>query len=371
MIPNNWDTAPLIKPGDGCSFHRIQLPFMLTDLDLMGAPFKTKEELFAQCKILTFSRDSGSLPVNKLLDLRKQYGFKIVVDVDDWLDLTPTHTLYAHWMKNKIWDKYKSFLPLMDAITVTTPRLAEKMKTINKNVFVIPNGMPFRETRHPALNQFLFNGYHEGDQTRFIWAGGATHYRDLKTQLSGVFRAYPTLNFTMAGYNDTTPDSKLIWDRMERLCSFNYHNPKYQVVHTKPLESYATAFDYQDVALAPLDIADTWVYYKSSLKAYEAGVKRMACIASACPPYTDDLPDDVVTFCKSSSDWIEAIRKHKDLAYAREQGMKLYKWVKRHRNLDVINGYRFQVYDFIKRGGSAEDAPTYEQFTKPVLYGLD
>jgi hypothetical protein len=338
------------------------MPLLFAGLDILNTPFETREAAYANCKVAFFSRDAGTI-MPELLEARKRYGFKIIVDVDDWMELSPTHVLYDGWNKYKIWERFKALLPLADALTVTTQRLADRMlaEKWHTNIFVIPNAMPFKECEYEQVNQFLFKDYHEGEETRFIWGGGVTHYRDIKKNLSGIFRKFPNLNFSMAGYNDSTENSKTFWDKMERLCSNNLHNPRYERICTKPVHSYATSWDYQDVAFAPLDGSDSWNWFKSSLKVYEAGVKKIACIASACPPYTDSNADGV-TYCKTSADWDNAVRKHKDLAYAREQGVKLYNWVKQYRNLETINKFRLQCFDFIHRGGNALDAPTFEEF---------
>lgn len=359
----NYDLIPFIKARSGCDFHRVHVPFVEMGFDPYNiSSFTTEQQVWQAAKLVTFNRDPG-FPMKTLLEARKRYGFKICIDIDDWLELPPSHMLYPSWSRKNVAGIYRELLPKMDAVTVTTERLAVKFRSMNPNVYVIPNAIPF-DSDNQVSRQFRFNGYGKHLDTRFIWAGGSTHFRDLRSILPGVFRAFPTLNFTMAGYNGADLSSRSHWDKMERLCSNNGNNPNYRRIKTMPVNSYANALDNYDVSLAPLDMAEPWNQYKSSLKCYEAGAKKLACIASACPPYTDDLPDNVVTFCKTSRDWQEAIRKHKDIAFAREQGQKLYDWVRSNRNIIQANEYRLQVYNAIHDGLRPGDLPTHEQQLK-------
>jgi hypothetical protein len=108
-------------------------------------------------------------------------------------------------------------------------------------------------------------------------------------------------------------------------------------------------YDEIDVALVPL-VPNSWSACKSSLKCYEAGVKKVAAIVQDCPPYNDDIPRDIVTFCNKNYEWVEAIKRHKDLSFAREQGEKLYEWVKENRNLKKVTELRKQIYQQILHG---------------------
>ena len=159
---------------------------------------------------------------------------------------------------------------------------------------------------------------------------------------------FPQLKFSLAGYNnpDERRGAKNIWDSMERIASGNYHNKNYRRIKTADFDQYAKAYDQIDVALAPLKNND-FNKFKSSLKAYEAGAKRVALIATDTAPYTDDIPRDIVTFCTKNADWVDAIKKHKDVSYVADQAAKLNEWVVANRDLNKMAQSRLEFYNSI------------------------
>ena len=97
-------------------------------------------------KIITYSR-RPHIAFNELLAMRKKYGFKIVIDVDDNLNVPPNHVLYDHFTSRNMWSRFKEMFVQADAMTCTTGRLADNLKAVNDNVFVVPNAMPFTERK--------------------------------------------------------------------------------------------------------------------------------------------------------------------------------------------------------------------------------
>ncbi len=329
------NVVPLVKLGDGCSYYRIHLPFIHMGMDFEKAKKKPLEEHFSTARIVNWSREPG-IKIETLLLKQKEHSFKLIMDVDDDIfSISVKSEFYSpytsHWQ-----ELMKVLIKKSDIITCTTDRLRDRLLKLNENVVVIPNALPI------GLDQYSLPTRTEDEPVRFIYASGATHFWDLRS-IAPVFSHFNNLHFSLAGYNNPTNSNNNPWSKMERICSNNYNNPNYQRLPTKDLFSYMTHFDNANVAIAPLE--DTYFNAgKSSLKAYEAGAKKCAFICSAVPPYTDDLPDDVVTFCKSVKDWKVAIKKHQNIEYATEQGEKLYQWVKENRNLETINQLRINLF---------------------------
>ncbi len=329
---------PMVNLHDGCSFHRIFNPF-----ENMGFNFSEYKEI-KNSKLVTFNR-FPTIPLDQLLALRKEFGFKIVVDIDDYWHLPPNHIIFPNWSKNQIGSKIENMLKLADAVTCTTERLAEKVLPINSNVFVIPNAVPFNDSE---ANQFLLQNPRENEKVSFGYVAGSSHEHDLKT-IKYLFSRLPHLNFTLAGYNNPQESKGItnVWDTMEKICSNNFHNPNYKRLSTKNLSAYMSHYDNIDVAIAPLE-NNSFNTFKSSLKAYEAGIKKCAFVASAIPPYSDDLPNDIAYFCKNNKDWVETFKLlSKNPSLVQEKGEALFEWVKQNRSLEKINELREQIFEHI------------------------
>lgn len=350
----NLKIVPFIHDGDGCSYWRIRKPFEAMGLDLMTDK-KTLEEHLSTCKIVTFNRTPG-FNIETLLKLKMKYGFKVVIDWDDFWRLPQDHLIYKNWNLQRMPELAEEMIKtLADHVTTTTERLAEKIRPINKNVTVIPNAIPIGqgqwETKSDRSYGSVGKSRFQGGKivtdagTRFGYVAGSSHLPDLK-HIGPVLNHFPTIKLSLCGYNnpDEKKGAKNVWDQMERIASFNYHNPNYLRVKTRSFDEYATSYDNIDVAIAPLN-RNSFNAFKSSLKAYEAGAKRVALIASDTAPYTDDIPSSCATFCDKNADWVDAIKKHKDLSFVADQAAKLNEWVEANRDLNKIANDRLEFYN--------------------------
>lgn len=347
----NLKIVPMINPADGCSFWRILKPF-----EAMGLHMEDDKKSLIQhletCKAVTFNRAPGIKP-QQFLELKAKYGFKIIIDWDDWFHLPHDHLIYNDWVRNRMPEIAEEFIKsCADYVTVTTDRLATKMRTLGKEVVVFPNAIPLTDPQFVSdPNRTYGEGRRELTRsgkivdtfgTRFGYVAGSSHLPDLK-HVAPVFNHFPDLKFSLCGYDNPGErrGAKNVWDQMERICSFNYHNQNYRRVKTMGFNDYARCYDGIDVAIAPLK-KNNFNQYKSSLKAYEAGAKRVALICSDNAPYSDDLPRDVVTFCESNADWVDAIKKHKDVNFAADQANKLHEWVVANRDIKKISAQRLE-----------------------------
>lgn len=303
----------------------------------MGFDFTTRTKAqLEEIRIIAFNR------VPQRLDLVRKstnLGAKLLMDLDDHWELYPEHPMYPMWTHNKMPTATIEMIKSVHAVTCTTSRLADKIKPFNKNVYVIPNAIPFE-------GQFLSKGRdHLCRQTRFGYIGGSSHLADIK-RIAGVFNHFPTLDFTLFGYQPMPPGNlgKNVWDQIQAVCNFNGNNPNFRRADSKSLDSYMEHYETIDIAIAPLK--DTpFNTFKSSLKFYEAAAKACAFICSDMAPYSDDVPKDITFMCKTNKEWIDAIKKCKDPNLVSDLGAKSYAWVKEHRNMEKINKLRLEVYE--------------------------
>jgi len=108
-----------------------------------------------------------------LVSQLKQHGVKIVMDLDDYWHINPTHYSYQAFKQNKQHLKILNNIKLADHITTTTPYLADKIKKYAKNVHILPNSIDFN------VRQFQ-NKKQPSDRTRIGYLTGSSHLDDLK-----------------------------------------------------------------------------------------------------------------------------------------------------------------------------------------------
>jgi hypothetical protein len=287
-------------------------------------------EMFSKIRVVYFNRILAKTSPEELQKLKAIYNIKVVMDLDDYWYLYPTHYLYKTWMASNVPDRTEKFMRIADVITCTTERLASKIRPINDNIHVLPNATPLRGQFLPAEANYTPKG------TRFGFVGGTSHLGDLRI-IAPVFQTFSQLDFTLAGYTGRGDSEK-----MRNTCSNYGKNLNFKTTPMIPLDKYMEAYNSLDCCIAPL-MEEDFNAYKSNLKVIEAGSKRCALICSPNKCYTDTVPDDVVTYCKSIKDWKEAIRKHQDIGYTKERGEKLYNWVKANYSLTDVNVKRLDL----------------------------
>ena len=180
--------------------------------------------------------------------------------------ISARHVLYNHWVRNKVGEEIITNLINADAVTVTTALLADKVRKYNKNVYVLPNALPFGKEQ---FNDFKM----KSNTLRFMYTGGDSHFWDIQ-QLKVPFSKInnnPKLNarFTLAGYH---PDHPKQWNAMENSFSLNGKLRGYKRENFKPLRDYMSLYNQSDVCLAPLE-GTHFNQFKSNLKMIEAGCK--------------------------------------------------------------------------------------------------
>lgn len=327
------------RPSAGCDYHRTYLP-----LHYMGYKHfnLTKEEETKQdFRIVYFNR----LPnenIIKFLKIRQDRGWKLVADYDDWLDLPPNHLLYHSFQKNKTFDQSKVAMMNADLVTVTTERLAEKVRQFNKNVHVIPNCLPFGMDQFTEIKS-------ESTHTRFMYAGGNTHFWDI--QLLKIpfqkLNAAKCGNFevVLAGYNAGNETSLAFWNKMERSFNLNGKMKNYVRAESKSLRNYMDHYVNCDVSLIPL-VADSFSGYKSNLKIIEAGCKNIPVICSDVPPYSDFPNRDLIMYANNARTWFEHMKYCADNPnFVKEKGLALGEYVRQHFDLFKANKYRKQLFE--------------------------
>lgn len=293
----------------------------------------------------------------------KRSGCKVIVDIDDYWNLHPTHELYKSYTDNKIPEQTISGLINADWVTTTTDHFAVKIMEYNKNVTVLPNSIDLTE------KQFQENKTYS-DRLRFGWIGGVFHAPDVRLMYEGFKDVFKTVSndkfqFCLGGFNQNeqylflervyTDNYKAIKDKeykkylglIEEKNNHLSDSQSYKRLWGKSVFEYAKLYNDIDVSLVPL-VKTSFNSYKSQIKIIEAGFFKKAVIVSNVMPYTIDCNKKnsiLISPHKRNEGWSTAIKsmilnpnKVEDLA---EQ---MYLTVKDKYNMDNVNVVRDQLY---------------------------
>lgn len=331
---------PIVRQTNGCDYHRIYLPLQNLGFDF-ESHFKKPEMAADTFKVLYFNR----MPldhIDQVLKIQQQYGFKILMDLDDTWILNTNHLIAKDWNRQGIPDIIKKGLKAADHVIVTTARLASIVSPINPNVTVIPNALPYGQ------DQFVGQPHEPRTIRQFIYAGGSTHFWDiqeLKTPFTKLNSERLMAEYVLAGYNDENAPSKTVWDKIEN--SFNLNKKLNGYIRKKclPLKEYMNLYDGADVALIPLE-ENSFTAFKSNLKVLEAGCKYIPAICSNVPPYNDEPRGNVLMFAKNARGWYDHMKYCiKNPTFVKESGLQLGEYVRENYDLTKWNVVRKQIID--------------------------
>jgi glycosyltransferase involved in cell wall biosynthesis len=343
----------LVKPNSGVDYHRITLPLDYWEFDdgdsilRLSANQNLDPKALEGADILFYSM-ACPYNIETILKLKRQYGFKIVLDIDDYWYLHSHHHRSNYWISNRISHKVIASMKTADMVITTHSRLQERISTSNKNVHVVANALPLGfgqfVYRNPVVNPPIL-----------LYASGTSHLHDLEI-IRASLRACSKdaqlrdCTFVLAGYGDTPT-----WNKMLNVCK-NFGN--YGVRPVLSLEKYMDHYDHANVSIAPLE-NNEFNTYKSNLKIIEAGAKKLPIIASAVHPYNlDDVPG--VTLCRTSQDWYKAIKRLlENPQKAKSEGQMLYEYVNRMYNLVDHNKKRKQLFKWIQSRESTNSGILY------------
>lgn len=324
------------QQNSGVGYHRMMLPvyFMPKTYALLTDAL-TDEVLSEGYDIVYINRFIPDVHIDKLKEFRSKYGFKLVIDIDDYWHLDSWHILSSVYPTEAILEHIK----IADLVTTTHERLWNEIRPINSNVAILPNALPYGE------DQFT-DDKTESDKVRFIYAGSITHEKDLrilqfplKKVLSDV-QLKDKVHFRLCGYDDPNPYSRMIWHKM--IHYFTAGLKLGDVQKALPVTEYMNFYNNADATIVPL-VESKFNSMKSNLKVLEAAAKKLAVITSDVQPY-DDCPHTIKV--KNQSEWYRAVKKiAEDSIYRKELGQANYEWCNENYNLHKINVTRKQLFE--------------------------
>lgn len=297
-----------VSENSACNYHRVANPMRyLTDVK-------------AKVPVLFYNR---MLVKHDRLDAIRRQGIKIIIDIDDDVVLGPDHLLYASYRRAGVTETLTGNIQRADVVLTTNAQLADRIKPYNPNIVLVPNALPFDEDQFTRTEPY--------DDRKIIYAGGVTHFEDLKTIQSCV----PRDHMVIAGNDDNSPH----WARIRSLYSF----ARFEAL--RPVCSYMEVYNGHAISVAPL--TDTiFNRCKSNLKTLEAGAKGLAFVASKIHPYDNPLDEGAVLLATSKSQWRTMLKRLlEDEPYRRERAALLARHVRENYSLRRVNEIRRQVIE--------------------------
>jgi len=321
--------------NSGVSYHRLMLPTYYLKKEYALLTDTINDEILSEgFDVVVINRFIQDIRLDELIAYKEKYGFKLVVDIDDFWLLDSWHLLYRVYPTREI----LAHIVCADVVTCTNELLYNEIKPLNPNVHIVPNALPY------GLDQFT-DERTQSDKVRFIYAGGLTHEKDLNIiqfplkRVASDSSLKDKVQFELCGFSDEHEGVAKLWHRMiaNFTANFKIGIVRKELAVTEYMNFYANA----DVTFAPL-VPTKFNSMKSNLKVLEAGAKKIPILVSNTAPY-DTCPYAIKI--NQQTEWYKEIKKlANDSIYRQEVGLANYEWCKENFDLLKINQLREQIY---------------------------
>lgn len=356
----------------GLTYHRQLIPHTNLERNYQGEykvipchdiNLVTDEEL-KTFQIVSFLRMvDDKYQTKKIIDRCKKAGCKVILDIDDYWKLHPTHELANHYKEKNALEQTVEGLELADYVTCTTEHFADRIRQHNPNVLVLSNSI---DTTEPQFE----NKPTSADRLRLGWIGGIYHHKDIRLMYEGfkeVFKDVKNDKFQMClggfGANQVYQFLEVIYtDAYKNIKSDFYRGylseyreqdndlanaQPYKRLWGKSVFQYASLYNEIDVALVPL-VEHNFNSFKSQIKIIEAGFFKKAVIVSNVMPYTIDCNRSnsiLISPDKRNRGWGVAMKSLiLNPNRVEDLGEAMYETVKDKYNMDNVNVSRDQLY---------------------------
>ena len=328
----------IANPTSGVSYHRLMMPMIYLmqnhPEDSCKITNQVDEEEISQGWDVVMMNRTFAFKAETMAEWRDKYGFKLLVDNDDYWHLDPHHILYQVYKLRKIPEDIEDYIKIADVCTCTHERLAEEIYKLNPNVHILPNALPYGDGQFSDVKT-------PSDRVRLFWSGSDTHAADLGLVRNPMQRIYSDgllrtdIKTVMAGYSEA---SKPVWDVM--IAAFtNGLRFQTQIYNFASVEHYMFAYCDSDISLIPL-VGTKFNAMKSNLKVLETAAKKNPAIVSQVDPYLG-LPVNYVT---NQKDWYKHVKALvNDEAMRKEKGQELFDFCNKNFNLHTVNLKRYEI----------------------------
>jgi len=254
------------------------------------APFGAPgEDNIAWADSVVLQREVNDQQLELVAQLQAQ-GKRVVFDIDDYLIDAPEY-LSVHEHCKAMRPKLEAMLRAVDAVSVSTQPLLEKLKPYNDNIYVTPN---YAWSSHEPIQHLPSSDQTEA--TRIIVASSDSVRVDFLVE--ALQELVDTENIELVGIG---PPGDFL--RAAGL-----------PVETAPLmpheqfKAYAASRD-NTIALIPLD-ANEFNRCKSAIKYFDYALAGVPCVCSGVEPYTTAVEGNITgILCPDDTkEWVASVR---------------------------------------------------------------
>lgn len=221
---------------------------------------------------------------------QKERGLKIVVDCDDYLDISEDNPhRIEHELSNAV-EIIKITLGIADLVTTTTEKLAAYLRQFNSKVVVLPNYIDVGLWDLPKLDN-------KSKDVRIGWAGSITHIKDLeyiKEPLTKICKEFDNIRLVFVG-------DKRIGDMFPGCKVENMLGVPFEVWPSK-LHSLRL-----DIGIAPL-ANNTFNQYKSNIKWQEYAIAKIPGVFSKIVYWRKGFDGHFGLMAESKDEWYAHLR---------------------------------------------------------------
>src|SRR5271166_4375640 len=220
---------------------------------------------------------------------------------DDPFEVEHTNPAHRDYNAAATRDSFEFCIRTADLLTCSVEPLAERMRRYNPNVAVCKN----------RIDESLLEVVRPKRDTLVIgWAGGPSHFEDMKEASYGLRRALDWHPDTVQAHF-IGADMRYVVRRAARFTPW--------VAST---DEYYKVIDF-DIGIAPLR-AGVFAMSKSAIKVMEYGALGIPCVASDVAPYRDYVIDGVTGWLvRTPQQWAQRLRELvNDEAMREEMGRK-------------------------------------------------
>lgn len=330
---------------EGCFYHRIWLPIGFLPIpreDKLVTNDVSNPDILKDWDIVYINRGLWEWDAEILSNFRKRYGFKLVIDLDDWWELDPFHIGYNAY-KADFAKRTTDNLAVADIVTCTHERLAEKIRRYNKNVHVVRPALPYGSGQFDVKKD-------PSDKMRVVYCGSLTHEKDVDIlrfpmqRVQGDKALRDNLHMVFSGYTDD-PAYKSIADRMLHSFTCGLKIPGEIRGHREVYE-YMNLYEDTDVSLIPL-LPTEFNSMKSCLKILEGAAAGDAVVVSRVDPYLG-FPEDAVCYVDSQKDWYGYLKALVKFPSERKRiAQKLREYCESEYNMEDVSKQRLDLFNNI------------------------
>ena len=328
--------------GSGSQLWRLEYPFKelrKRGIEAYVIDDAIKEDVVKWADIIILQSIVDKEGIAMIHAYQQERGKKLVVDTDDWIFLNSDNPYQMEHSLTNASEVMKITYGIADMVTTTQSYLAEKIKTVNPNVKVLPNYLHLETWDLP--NKFK----NESDEFRIGWAGSMTHLEDLKlvvNPLKRICKEYPQVKLIFIG--DTRVGDLFDGCNVEATVGTSPH------VWPSRLHSMRL-----DLGIAPLRDTE-FNRCKSRIKFYEYSVAGYPGAYSPTIYKSRNFDGKVGMICENEEQWYRAIKNYIEFPQLRRDiATRAYAYVTRRFSLEKHIGEWIDAYNSLFDSKSKSD----------------